>query len=222
MNLEGLGGKWVDLLLSRGLVKGISDLYGLEAEVIAELPGWGEKSAVRLLGFVERSRSRPLGNQIFALGIRHVGITAARQLAVHFGEIGRIRAASVEDLTAVEDFGPVTAISVHEELESNAAFYDELEAHGLLATVEERQTAEFDDERFAGRKFVVTGTLQAMDRREAKLRIEMRGGKIAGSVSARTGVVVVGDSAGSKETRARELGVEIWTEDDFLAALGDL
>jgi len=222
MNLEGLGGKWVDLLLSRGLVKGISDLYGLDVEIIAELPGWGEKSAVRLLGFVERSRSRPLGNQIFALGIRHVGITAARQLAVHFGEIGRIRAASVEDLTAVEDFGPVTAVSVHEELERNAAFYDELEAHGLLATVEERQTAECDDERFAGRKFVITGTLQAMDRREAKLEIEMRGGKVASSVSARTGVVIVGDSAGSKETRARELGVEIWTEDDFLAALGDL
>jgi DNA ligase (NAD+) len=220
MNLEGLGGKWVDLLLARGLVRGIADLYRLEAEVIAELPGWGEKSAARFLGFVERSRARPLGNQIFALGIRHVGITAARQLAVHCGDFGRIREASVEELTAVEDFGPITAVSVHEELERNAAFYSELEGHGLLATVEERKSTNFDDERFAGRKFVITGTLQAMDRREAKSKIQERGGKVTGSVSARTDVVIVGESAGSKETRARDLGIEIWEEGAFLDALG--
>ena len=128
----------------------------------------------------------------------------------------------MEELTAVEDFGPITAVSVHEELERNSAFYAELEEHGLLATVEERKRTDFDDEWFAGRKFVITGTLQAMDRREAKLKIEERGGKVTGSVSANTDVVIVGESAGSKETRARALGVEIWEEEAFLDALGDV
>lgn len=219
MNLEGLGEKWVDLLLTEGIVRHIADLYRLDEERIAGLPGWGAKSAAKFLGFVERSTERPLGNQIFALGIRHVGITAARQLARHFGDFAAIRAASIEELDAVEDFGPVTAASVHEELERNASFLDELVSLGLLATTEEKVVVEEDGE-FSGRTFVLTGTLEEMGRREAKAAIESRGGKVTGSVSKKTHVVIAGAAAGSKETKARDLGVTIWDEATFLARLG--
>lgn len=221
MNLEGLGERWVDLLLQEGMVSGIADLYRLDAEELAALAGWGEKSASRFLGFVERSRQRPLANQIFALGIRHVGVSAARQLARHFGTFAHLRAASIEDLTAVEDFGPVTAAAVHEELDRNAGFYRELESLGLLATTEEVAEAQEPDERFEGRTFVLTGTLDSMDRRVAREKIEARGGKVTGSVSRKTDVVVVGHEAGSKETRARELEITIWDEAGFLEALGE-
>jgi DNA ligase (NAD+) len=188
---------------------------------IAGLPGWGEKSATNVLGFVERSLERPLGNQIFALGIRHVGITAARQLARHFGDFAAIRAASVEELTEVEDFGPITALSVHEELERNAAFLDELVSIGLLATTEDKIEPVDGGGEFAGRTFVLTGTLVGLGRREAKEKIEARGGKVTGSVSKKTDVVIVGESAGSKETKARELGLTIWDEATFLDQLGE-
>lgn len=220
MNLEGLGEKWVDLLLERELVRGIADLYRLDEAALVELPGWGEKSVQRLSGFVERSRERPLGNQIFALGIRHVGISAAHTLARHYGDFASIRAASIEDLTQVEDFGPVTAKAVHAELERNAGFYDELMSLGLLATTEEVVAPADKDPAFAGRTFVLTGTLHGMDRRAAKAAIEGRGGKVTGSVSRKTDVVVVGEDAGSKEQKAIELEREIWDEAGFLERLG--
>jgi len=219
MRLEGLGAKWVDLLLTEDHVRGIGDLYRLDPDALAGLPGWGEKSSASLLRFVQDSRERPLANQIFALGIRHVGISAAGSLARHFGDFKSIREASEELLGAVEDFGPITARSVHEELRRNAAFYDELFELGLLATVVERVEPTNIDDRFSGRTFVLTGTLTEMDRRAAKSAIQERGGKVTGSVSSKTDVVVVGESAGSKEKRARELGREIWDEEQFLSAL---
>ena len=221
MNLEGLGEKWVDLLLSEGLVHQIADLYRLDHERIAGLPGWGEKSATKFLGFVERSVERPLGNQIFALGIRHVGITAARQLARHFGNFASIRAASIEELTSVEDFGPITAVSVHEELTRNETFLDELISLGLLSTTEESLVAVDEGGAFSGRTFVLTGTLPTLGRREAKELIEARGGKVSGSVSKKTDVVIVGEAAGSKEKKARELGLTIWDEAAFLDHAGE-
>jgi DNA ligase (NAD+) len=220
MNIEGLGERWVDLLLDEGLLEGISDLYRLDADALAALPGWGEKSAARLLSFVERSRERPLANQLFALGIRHVGITAAGQLARHFGRFAAVRQATVEELEAVEDFGPITAASVHEELRRNGGFYDELESLGLLATTEQVEEAPPEDPVFAGRTFVLTGTLSEADRREAKGWIEQRGGKVTGSVSRKTDVLVVGENPGSKEAKARDLGVEIWDEKRFLGEVG--
>jgi DNA ligase (NAD+) len=221
MNIEGLGEKWVDLLLSEGLVHHIADLYRLDPERIAGLPGWGEKSATKFLGFVERSVERPLGSQIFALGIRHVGITAARQLARHFGNFASIRAASIEELTSVEDFGPITAVSVHEELMRNETFLDELLSLGLLSTTEDKLDVVDDGGAFSGRTFVLTGTLPTLGRREAKELIEARGGKVAGSVSKKTDVVIVGEAAGSKEKKARELGLTIWDEAAFLDHAGE-
>ena len=149
-----------------------------------------------------------------------MGVSAARQLARHFGSFDAIRAASVEALVEVEDFGEITARSVREELDRNAANYDELQALGLLATTEEvveRPT----EGAFAGRTFVLTGTLAAMERRDAKSRIEALGGKVTGSVSKKTDVVVAGEAAGSKLDRARELGIEIWSEEDFLRSLDE-
>lgn len=220
MNVEGLGEKWIDLFLERGLVRDITDLYGLDRDTLAALPGWGEKSADKLLHFLERSRERPLANQIFALGLRHVGIAAARQLARHFGDFASIRAASVDELEAVEDFGRITATSVHEELRRNVAFHDALLALGLLATTEERVTVA-PDTAFSGRSFVLTGTLATMERRQAQQRIEALGGKVTSSVSKKTHVVVVGDQPGSKADKAAELGLTVWNEDEFLAALSE-
>ncbi len=221
MNVEGLGEKWVDLMLERGMLEGPADLYRLQREDLVELPGWGEKSADKLLGFVERSKQRPLGNQIFALGLRHVGIAAARQLARHFGSFERLRAADVGDLEEVEDFGAITAKSLHEELQRNREVHDELVGLGLLATEEQVATPAAEDTAFTGRTFVLTGTLEAMERRDAKARIEERGGKVTGSVSGRTDVLVAGASAGSKLAKAQELDVEIWDEARFLRELGE-
>ena len=221
MNIEGLGEKWVDLMLERGMLRGPADLYRLRREDVVELPGWGEKSADKLMGFVERSKQRPLGNQIFALGMRHVGIAAARQLARHFGSFDRLRAADVTALEDVEDFGAITAKSLYEELQRNREVHDELVALGLLATEEEVAEPVLEDTAFGGRTFVLTGALETMERREAKSRIEERGGKVTGSVSGRTDVLVAGGSAGSKLSRARELGVEVWDEARFREELGE-
>lgn len=221
MNVEGLGEKWVDVLLEKKMIHGPADLYRLDREALIELEGWGEKSADKLAAFLEASRERPLGNQIFALGIRHVGISAARQLARHFQTFAAIRAATVEQLELVDDFGPITAQSVHEELERNATTYDELVALGLLATEEEPPPEAPLDSPFAGRTFVLTGTLAEMDRREAKAKIESLGGKVTGSVSKKTDVVIAGTEAGSKLEKAQKLEREIWDEATFLKTLAD-
>lgn len=220
MNVEGLGEKWVDLMLERSMVRGPADLYRLQRDDLVALEGWGEKSADKLASFLEASRDRPLGNQIFALGIRHVGTSAARQLARHFGNFAAVRAATADQLELVEDFGPITAQSVHEELERNAEVYDELVELGLLATEEERlPEPEMGASVFAGRTFVLTGTLEAMDRRDAKVRIEGLGGKVTGSVSKKTDVVVAGEAAGSKLEKAKKLEREIWDEKRFVSEL---
>ena len=222
MNIEGLGEKWVDLFLTSGLVRDITDLYALRREQLAGLPGWGEKSADKLLGFLERSRERPLPNQIFALGLRHVGIAAARQLAQHFGNFAALRAASVEELATVEDFGALTAASVHAELLRNQRFHDACVQLGLLATTQERKVvAEVEASAFAARTFVLTGSLASMERREAQARIEALGGKVSSSVSKKTHVVVVGENSGSKAAKALELGLTTWTEDELVAALAE-
>ncbi len=218
MNIEGLGEKWIDLLLERGLVRGIPDLYRLDRETLASLPGWGEKSADNLLRHLERSRQRPLAAQIYALGLRHVGVTTARQLARHFGSFDALRRAGREELEAVEDLGPVIAASLVTELERNGEFYDELRSLGLLQTTEERVRVPTES-ALADKRFVLTGTLESMDRREAKRRLETAGAKVTATVSRRTDVVVVGEDPGSKAEKARALGVEIWDENRLLQAL---
>ncbi len=221
MNIEGLGEKGIDLLLAEGLLNSVADLFRLPRERLVALPGWGEKSADRVLEFVERARHRPLAPQIFALGLRHVGIAAAGQLARHFGDFASIRSATIEDFEAVEDFGTITATSLHQDLLANRDLLDELEALGLFATRETRSPRK-RTLPLAGKSFVLTGTLESMSRREAKDALEARGAKVSSSVSQKTSVLVVGEKPGSKADRARELGIEIWTEDRLRSALGEM
>jgi DNA ligase (NAD+) len=221
MNVEGLGERGVDMFLEEGLIHGIADLYRLDRDALRGLPGWGSRSADKLLSHVERSRRRPLPHQIFALGIRHVGISAARSLARHFKSFDRIRGASIEELERVEDFGSITAQSVHTALEQNAGFLDELQSLGLLATTEALPEASGTASDFSGRSFVLTGTLGTLDRRPATDRILALGGRVSGSVSRRTDVVIVGESPGSKADRARDLGIQVWDEERFLIALAE-
>jgi DNA ligase (NAD+) len=221
MDIEGLGERWVDLFLERGLIQGIPDLYELDEEQLEELEGWGAKSARNLVSAIAGSRARPLANQIFALGLRHVGIGAARQLARHFGRFAAILDADQSQLEAVEDFGPTTARSVAEELARRGPLIAALRDKGLFATEEETPPEVPDDSPFAGKTVVLTGTLIHLDRREAKARIEELGGKVTGSVSKRTDWVVVGESAGSKLEKAEKLGVPTLSEDEFLRLLGE-
>jgi len=217
MDIEGLGERWIDLFLEKGLVRGIPDLYDLSEDDLLELEGWGERSAANLISAIDRSRQRPLANQIFALGLRHVGISAARQLARHFQTFAKLREAGQKELEEIADFGPTTARSVVEELERRRELIDALLQRGLFATVAE--SAPRSETPLAGKTFVLTGTLSTMDRRRARERIEEQGGKVTGSVSRRTDYVVAGENPGSKKSKAEELGVPVLDEKEFLEML---
>jgi DNA ligase (NAD+) len=221
MDIEGLGERWVDLFLEKGLVRGVADLYRLERASLLDLPGWGEKSADNLLRNIAASRERPLANQIFALGFRHVGISAARHLARALGTFASLRSASQERIETVEEFGAKTATSLLSELEARAAFLDELQSLGLLATVEETRPVSAEGAALTGKTMVLTGTLTTLDRRSAAARLRELGAKVTSSVSRKTDIVVVGENPGSKADKARELNVEIWDEERLMGVLGE-
>ncbi|MEW5708935.1 MAG: NAD-dependent DNA ligase LigA [Pseudomonadota bacterium] len=217
LDIEGLGEKLVDQLVETGLVRTPADLFHLTEEQLAALPRMGRKSAQNLLEALERSsRNATLARFIYALGIRHVGETTARDLAQHFGSLEALMKASEEEIMEVPDVGPVVAKSIHqffaerhnrEVIEGLRPFY------GHCWRMETRRTGARE---LAGKTFVLTGTLSSMTREEAKERIEALGGKVTGSVSRNTDYVVVGTDPGSKYDRARELGVPILDEDAFL------
>jgi DNA ligase (NAD+) len=217
MDIEGLGERWIDVFLERQLLDGIGDLYRLRREDLLDLPGWGEKSCDNLLRNVAASRERPLANQIYALGLRHVGTSAARALAHHFGDFASLRAATVKALVEVEDFGEKTAQSVIAELSDRAALLDELWELGLLRTTEAKRPRR--DSALSGKTVVLTGTLSRLDRREATRRLQSMGAKVTASVSKKTDLVVVGENPGSKADKARELGIETWDESRLLQLL---
>ncbi|HJV24816.1 MAG TPA: NAD-dependent DNA ligase LigA [Aromatoleum sp.] len=212
MDIEGLGDKLVDQLVEAGIVKTPADLYKLGVLALANLQRMAEKSAANLLAAIEKSRHTTLARFIFALGIRNVGEATAKDLARHFGALDRVMDASVEQLLEVPDVGPIVA-------ESIAAFFaeahnreviEQLRAAGV--TWEEGAPAARVTGAFAGKVFVLTGTLPTMSREDAKALIEARGGKVSGSVSKKTDYVVAGAEAGSKLTKAQELGVAILDE----------
>jgi DNA ligase (NAD+) len=220
MDIEGLGERWVDLFLERGLVRAIPDLYRLRRQPLLELQGWGEKSADNLLRNIDRSRARPLANQIFALGLRTVGISAARHLARAFGNLSALRAASTDDLEKVEEFGAKTAAIVVNELKERGPLLDELVSLGLFATRDESATTT-ENSPLRGKTIVLTGTLASMDRREATAKLRARGAKVTASVSGHTDIVVVGEDPGRKADKARELGIETWDEVRLRRVLGE-
>jgi len=223
MDIEGLGEVIVHELLARGLVKDVADLYRLRFEDLK--PVFAPKAkkeeslgATALLAGIEKSRQRELRRLLFALGIRHVGDRAAALLARHFGNLDRLAEASVEEIDDIYEIGPTVAQSVHDwfHTPSNQQLLARLKEAGVWP--QEEAHAERSD-TFAGKQFVLTGTLETMTRDEAKAAIEARGGRVTSSVSKKTTYVVAGRDPGSKLDKAKELGVGHVDEEGFRGLL---
>ena len=217
MDIDGLGPAVIQQLVNSGLVKTAADLYALRPEQIEVLDRMGQKSAQNAVDAIAKSKEDDLWRLIFALGIRQVGEKAAKVLAARFGTMGALAAASEEELTAIDDVGPITAKYIRQWMDSPQSkdLLARLEAAGLNMTCKE----EIVDSRFAGMTFVLTGALEKFTRDEAGEMIEKRGGKASGSVSKKTTYVVAGANAGSKLQKAQQLGIPVLTEDEFLELL---
>ena len=217
MDIDGMGIAVVENLVGAGLVKTPGDLYFLCEEDIAKLDRMGKKSAQNLISAIENSKSQDLSRLIYAFGIRQVGQKAGKVLAAHFKTLDALETATLEELTAIDDIGEITAYSLLEWMSSPQSRHliSRLREAGVNMTATDRG----DDQRFAGMIFVLTGALERFTRDEATELIEARGGKAASSVSKKTTYVVAGESAGSKLRKAQELGIQILTEDDFSALL---
>lgn len=217
MDIEHLGEVTSRELIDLGLVKDPGDIFHLDAEKIGRLPNFKAKSIQNLLAAIDGARTRPLDKLLVALGIRHVGVTAAQALASHFGSIGAIAAASVEELTQTEGMGEIIAKSVHAYFRrpATAELLEKLRKGGVaLDVVKQKATG-----HLSGMTFVITGTLEAMSREKAQEALEERGGKVTSSVSKKTSYVVVGAEPGSKYDKAQKLGVPILDEAGFLKLL---
>lgn len=216
MDIEGLGDKLIEQLVDEQLVQSPVDIYKLDMPALVGLERMGEKSALKLLAAIEQSKQSTLPRFIYALGIREVGEATALNLAQHFRSLDALRAASLEQLLDVADVGAVVAGQILHFLAEphNQAVIDGLIAVGVQwpDIAEKAQTAQ----PLAGQTLVLTGTLIAMGRDEAKDKLQQLGAKVAGSVSAKTSAVIAGDNAGSKLAKAEELGVAVWTEQQML------
>ena len=217
MDVQGLGEALVDQLLEHEMVLDIADLYSLEPDALAALERMGEKSAGNLLAQLEESKRQPLHRLIYALGIRHVGERSARILADAFGSLRRLAAASEEELVALAEIGPKTATAVRLffNQQSNRRLIDRLMRAGVAAEAAPRPAPSGTGSPFAGKTVVLTGTLAGLTREEVKERIEALGGRVAGSVSRKTDMVVAGEAAGSKLDKARELDVRVVDPEAF-------
>jgi len=220
MRIEGLGDVLAEQLVAVKLVKDVGDLYSLTLDQVANLPRMAKKSASNLLAQIEASKTRDLANLIYALGIRHVGERTAGILAHELGSLEKLMEASVEELDAIPEIGLTVAESVRDwfDDEGNRALCDRLRAVGIRTEAERRSSAQVD-ERFAGKQFVLTGTLTSFTRDEARALIEARGGRVNSSVSKKTDYVVAGEAAGSKLDKAESLGVTVIDEDTFKGML---
>jgi DNA ligase (NAD+) len=217
MDIEGLGDQTCSQLVERGLVKTPADLYALSREQWLDLERMGDKSVDNLLAALERSKKTSLRRFIYALGIRQVGEATARALALHFKSIDRLLDATLDELQGVRDVGPEVAQQIHDftqTAENREAVRRLLAAgiHPAPEVVESRGP-------FAGKTVVLTGSLTALSREQAKAEIERRGGRVSGSVSRKTDLVVAGEDSGSKLKKAAELGVQVVDEAAFRALL---
>ncbi len=214
MDVEGLGDKLVEQLVDGGIVKSLPDLYRLAARDLADLDRMGEKSATNLVAALQQSRRTTLARFLYALGIRQVGETTAKDLARHFGSLDRIMDATELQLLEVNDVGPVVAQSIRTFFEQphHREVVGQLVAAGIRWDEHDGE-ADLSPQPLAGRTFVLTGTLPTLSREQAKAMIEAAGGKVAGSVSKKTHYVVAGAEAGSKLDKARELGVALLDEE---------
>jgi DNA ligase (NAD+) len=223
MDIAGLGEQSVVQLNEAGLLDTVSDIYRLRdrRDALLALDRMGEKKVDNLLEGIESSKLQPAHKLLFAIGIRHVGANVAKVLIRAFGSIDRIAEATAEEIDAIPTIGEEIASSVHSFFHTPAslALLDRLRTHGL--TFAANSPSQSASQRFAGKTFVLTGALSSMTRDEGKLAIEREGGKVSGSVSKKTNVVVAGAEAGSKLTKAEELGVEIWDEERFIREIGE-
>lgn len=218
MNIDGMGPAVVRLLIASGLIHDVADIYSLSAGEIEGLDRMGKKSAENLIAAIERSKSAGLDKLIYALGIRQVGEKAAKSLAEAFPDIELLFSASEEQISAIYDFGDISAHYIvnffaHPQTRT---LVDELKSRGVKTTYEVQKRGNI----FEGMTFVLTGTLPTMKRDEASRLIEENGGKVSSSVSAKTSMVLAGEDAGSKLTKAQSLGVRIISEEELLAMLG--
>lgn len=219
MDIDTFSEKTAALFVEELKLKSIPDLYDLGPQDYMGLQGFGERRINNLMAAIERSKDCTLGAFIFAIGIPNVGAKTAKDLARRFGTIEALRSATVEQLTEVPDVGEIVAQSIVEFFAdpSIATQVDRLLAHGVKPRPEEVQ----QDSPISGKTIVVTGTLEKLDRRQAEALIESLGGKAAGSVSKKTDYVLAGESAGSKLTKARELGVRVLNEQEFFELIGE-
>ncbi|MFZ2556156.1 MAG: NAD-dependent DNA ligase LigA [Minisyncoccia bacterium] len=218
LDIEGLGKETAEILVDAGLVNTVDELFTLKEGDLLSLEGFAEISAQKLLAGIERSRRVSVSRLLYGLSIDHVGEETARLLSQHFSTIGKIRDASLEELTNVKGVGGVVAQSVYDWFRerNKSAMFDRLIAH--LTTLKDEAPAR--NGRLAGKTFVVTGTLESMGREEAEAKIRSLGGTTSGSVSKKTSFLVAGENAGSKLAKAGELGVQVLTEAEFARMLG--
>jgi DNA ligase (NAD+) len=218
MNIDGMGDALVTQLTERGLVKNVADIYKLTKDDLLSLERMGDKSAQNILDEVEASKQLPLERVIYGLGIRFVGARTAQFLAEHFGSMEALERASLEELQNVNEVGPRIAESIAEffSIAANRKLVERLGAAGLAFKGQKKER----DTKFAGKTFVLTGTLAKYTRDQAKKMIEDAGGRVSGSVSKKTDYVVAGADAGSKLDKAKDLAVTVIDEDELDKLLG--
>ncbi|MGO5010504.1 NAD-dependent DNA ligase LigA [Niallia sp. Sow4_A1] len=223
MNIDGLGERVVSQLFSEKLIEDVADLYTLDYEQLIQLERMGEKSVNNLLQAIEASKQNSLERLLFGLGIRHVGAKAAKTIAMEFKHMDQLVKASKEELTAINEIGEKMADSIVTffEQEEVLELINELKTYGVNMeyTGPLPVTTEDADSVFAGKTIVLTGKLEQLSRNEAKEQIELLGGKITGSVSKKTDLVIAGNDAGSKLTKAEQLGLEVWDEEKLMEEL---
>lgn len=219
MDIDGLGPAVIEALVQAGLVKTAADLYSLKQDEVAQLERMGQKSAENLLSAIERSKGNDLSKLLYAFGIRQVGQKAAKVLAARFGSLEVLAQAGVEELTAIDDIGPITAQYLTQWFASPQSQHL---MHSLTqAGVNTLSTAAPVGDRLAGLTFVLTGELTHHSRKEAGAMLEALGAKVSGSVSKKTSCVVAGEAAGSKLRKANELGIPVLDEEQFLQLVSD-
>jgi DNA ligase (NAD+) len=223
MDIQGLGDALVDRLLANDLVRDVADVYRLDAGVLAELSRMGLKSAAHVVGEIGSSTARPLHRLLFALGIRHVGERAARVLASSFGSIDALEKAAQETLEAIPEIGPKTAAAVRTFFDQprNRELIQRLGRAGVRTEAAEDELAPKPppDSAFVGKTVVLTGSLPGVSRDEAKSRIEALGGRVSGSLSKKTDLLIAGDEPGSKLDKAMALGIRVVGPEEFASML---
>jgi len=219
LDIEGLGSKLIDQLVDCELIASPSDLFDLQLTQLVELDRMGQKSATNLLSSLERSKNTALDRFLYALGIREVGEATSLSLAKHFRELAPIREATEDELQNVNDIGPIVAAHIHSFFRQphNQKLVDKLIEQGIHWPSPPEH--EIQETPFSNKTIVLTGTLKMMTRADAKSQIHAMGGKVTGSVTKKTGLVICGENAGSKLQKARKLGIPVVDESKFLAML---